>query len=246
MFVSSFRLWIRSIQPTGLGTLMTLRYFLMLTGHCPADTRRMRWLASEKSSSHRRAIGVSYPDTAMFVSSDPIVHNRVFGLARFDLRDRQIDFNPIGPAPDGMAGIEVTPDKKWAYTVVANGLHGKKRCEFWAFELTPDRIAQRAEVPCRTRFTLGISTDGKKLYIYGAGSDIESVRRRDAQVREDLGPEYRRDLRRHRRYPVALTSTAAERKAIVDSLETSGGHGPPCLISRFGPSFRFPNFRKYR
>ena len=111
--------------------------------------------------------------TAMFVSSDPIVHNRVFGLARFDLSNRQIDFNPIGPAPDGMAGIEVTPDKKWAYTVVANGLHGKKRCEFWAFDLTTDRITQKAEVPCRTRFTLGISTDGKKLYIYGAGFDIE-------------------------------------------------------------------------
>ena len=43
----------------------------------------------------------------------------MFGLARFDLSTRQIDFNPIGPAPAGMAGIEVTPDKKWAYTVVS-------------------------------------------------------------------------------------------------------------------------------
>jgi len=111
--------------------------------------------------------------TAMFVSSDPIVHNHVFGLARFDLSTRRIDFNPIGPAPAGMAGIQVTPDKKWAYTVVANGLHGNKRCEFWAFDLANDRITQRAEVPCRTRFTLGISADGKKLYIYGAGFDIE-------------------------------------------------------------------------
>ena len=28
-------------------------------------------------------------------------------------------------------------------------------------------------MPCRTRFTLGISADGKKLYIYGAGFEIE-------------------------------------------------------------------------
>jgi hypothetical protein len=109
----------------------------------------------------------------MFVWSDPVVHNLVFGLARFDLTNRHIDFNPIGPAPTGMAGIEVTPDKKWAYTVVANGKNGNKRCEFWAFDLTSDRITQKAEVPCRTRFTLGISTNGKKLYIYGAGFDIE-------------------------------------------------------------------------
>ncbi len=111
--------------------------------------------------------------TAMFVWSDPVVHNRVFGLARFDLSTRRLDFNPIGPAPAGMAGIQVTPDKKWAYTVVANGMHGNKRCEFWAFDLSNDRITQKAEVPCRTRFTLGISADGKKLYIYGAGFDIE-------------------------------------------------------------------------
>jgi DNA-binding beta-propeller fold protein YncE len=111
--------------------------------------------------------------TAIFVSADPIVHNHVFGLARFDLSTKQMDFTPIGPAPAGMAGIEVTPDKKWAYTVVANGMHGNKRCEFWAFDLTTDRITQKAEVPCRTRFTLGISANGKKLYIYGAGFQIE-------------------------------------------------------------------------
>jgi len=111
--------------------------------------------------------------TGMFVWSDPVVHNHVFGLARFDLTTKQIDFKPIGPAPAGMAGIQVTPDKKWAYTVVANGKNGNKRCEFWAFDLSTDRITQKAEVPCRTRFTLGISTNGKKLYIYGAGFDIE-------------------------------------------------------------------------
>jgi hypothetical protein len=111
--------------------------------------------------------------TAMFVWADPIVHNHVFGLARFDLSTKQLEFNPIGPAPAGMAGIEITPDKKWAYTVVSNGIHGNKRCEFWSIDLTSDKVTQKAEVPCRTRFTLGISTDGKKLYIYGAGFDIE-------------------------------------------------------------------------
>ena len=110
---------------------------------------------------------------SIFNSEDPVVHNKVFGLGRFDLNTRQIDFNPIGPVPGGIAGLQVTADKKWAYTVVANGMHGNKRCEFWAFDLTTDRITQKAEVPCRTRFTLGISNDGKKLYIYGAGFEIE-------------------------------------------------------------------------
>lgn len=110
---------------------------------------------------------------SIFNSEDPVVHNKIFGLARFDLNTRQVDFNPIGPTPGGMAGLQVTADKKFAYTVVANGMHGNKRCEFWAFDLSSDRITQKAEVPCRTRFTMGISHDGKKLYIYGAGFEIE-------------------------------------------------------------------------
>jgi hypothetical protein len=111
--------------------------------------------------------------TSIFNSADPIVHNRVFGLARFDLATRQVNYNPIGPAPPGMAGLQVTPDKKLAYTIVASGMHGNKRCEFWAFDLTTDRLTQKVEVPCRTRFSFSMSSDGKKLYIYGAGFDIE-------------------------------------------------------------------------
>jgi DNA-binding beta-propeller fold protein YncE len=111
--------------------------------------------------------------TSIFNSADPIVHNRVFGLARFDLATRQVTYNPIGPAPPGMAGLQVTPDKKLAYTIVANGMHGNKRCEFWSFDLTTDRLTQKVEVPCRTRFSFSMSSDGKKLYIYGAGFEIE-------------------------------------------------------------------------
>jgi hypothetical protein len=111
--------------------------------------------------------------TSIFNSSDPIVHNKVFGLARMDLATRHVDYNPIGPAPSGMAGLQVTPDKKSAYTVVANGANGNKRCEFWKFDLTNDRLTQKAEVPCRTRFSFGMSSNGQKLYIYGAGFEIE-------------------------------------------------------------------------
>jgi hypothetical protein len=110
---------------------------------------------------------------SIFNSSDPIIHNRVFGLARMNLATREVNYTPIGPAPAGMTSLQVTPDKKWAYTVVASGGYENKRCEFWKFDLASDRIAQRAEVPCRTRFSFGMSTDGKKLYIYGAGFEIE-------------------------------------------------------------------------
>jgi DNA-binding beta-propeller fold protein YncE len=109
----------------------------------------------------------------LFNSTDPIVHNRVFGIGRFDMSTRHFTFNPIGPAPAAMAGFHVAPDKKAAYTIISNGTHGNRRCEFWAFDLGTNRIAHTAEVPCRSRFSFGLSTDGKKLYIYGAGFEIE-------------------------------------------------------------------------
>jgi DNA-binding beta-propeller fold protein YncE len=110
---------------------------------------------------------------SLFTSADPIVHNKVFGLARMDLATRHVDYDAIGPAPSGMAGLQVTPDKKLAYTVITNGILGNKRCEFWAFDLHSDRVSQRAEVACRARFSFGMSSDGKKLYIYGAGFQVE-------------------------------------------------------------------------
>ena len=119
------------------------------------------------------SIGEPGQHTSVFISADPIVHNRVFGIARFDLTTRQVNFTPIGPSPEGMAGLQVAPDKKNAYTVITNGQLGNKRCEFWGFDLATNHITQRAEVPCRSRFSFGMAGDGKKLYFYGAGFEIE-------------------------------------------------------------------------
>ena len=110
---------------------------------------------------------------ALFNSSDPYVHNRVFGLARFDLNSRKVDFTPIGPAPQGMAGLQVSPDGKKAFTVVSNGTQGNKRCEFWSFDMGTNKIGQTQELPCRSRYSFGMSGDGSKLYIYAAGFEIE-------------------------------------------------------------------------
>ncbi|MBV9506138.1 MAG: hypothetical protein JO323_14155, partial [Acidobacteriia bacterium] len=45
---------------------------------------------------------------------------------------------------------------------------------FWHFDLKTDHIVNTREFPCRSRFSFGMSGDGKKLYVYGAGFEIES------------------------------------------------------------------------
>ena len=49
---------------------------------------------------------------SLFNYSDPIVHNRVFGLARFDLNKRKFDFTPIGPSPRAWRNLRVAPDRR--------------------------------------------------------------------------------------------------------------------------------------
>jgi len=92
------------------------------------------------------------------------VHARLFGIGRFDLNTRKMDFSPIGPAPSGMAGLHVAPDKKAAYTIVSNGLHGNRRCELWTFDLSNNHLDKTAEVPCRTRFSFGMSLRAPKPF----------------------------------------------------------------------------------
>ncbi len=118
---------------------------------------------------------INEPDKriTVFNAADPVVHNRIFGIARFDLATRKLDFTPIGPAPQTMSGLQVSPDKKTAYAVTSNGLHGNKRCEFWKFDLGNDRITATQEFTCRSRFSFGMSEDGQKLYIYGAGFEFD-------------------------------------------------------------------------
>ncbi len=110
---------------------------------------------------------------SVFNAVDPYVHNRVFGIGHFDLTTRQMDFAAIGPSPTAMTGLQVTPDKKNAYAVVSNGTLGNKRCEFWHFDMTTKAVKERSEFACRSRFSFGMSGDGGKLYIYGAGFEIE-------------------------------------------------------------------------
>lgn len=110
---------------------------------------------------------------SLFTAQDPYVHNKIFGLGRFDLIARKFSFTPIGPITNQISGLEVTPDGKTAYTVATTGTTGNKRCEFWKFDMASLKLTDRAEFHCRSRFTLGMSGDGASLYIYGASYDIE-------------------------------------------------------------------------
>jgi DNA-binding beta-propeller fold protein YncE len=114
---------------------------------------------------------------SLFNAADPYVHHGVFGIARFNLDTRGVDFTPIGPAVEEMSGLQVAPDLKNAWTVATfGGELGNKHCEFWHFDLTTNKVVNKSEFPCRTNeFSnhVVVSSNGKKLYTYGNGFDID-------------------------------------------------------------------------
>jgi len=123
---------------------------------------------------------------SVFNSSDPAVRRQIFGIARFDLTRRTFNFTPIGPTTTGMMGLHVTPDRKTGYTVAMSGGQGNKRSEFWVFDLTTNRLVRKQEFDGRSRFSFGLSSTGKNLYIYGAGYQLEIYDAASLQLRNTI------------------------------------------------------------
>ena len=81
--------------------------------------------------------------------------------------------------PDGAGGanmngsVRLSPDRKFAYGTTIEGVHGDRHCEFFVIDLTSKKVTRRASFPGRTRFTVGMTADGKQLIVYGAGYTME-------------------------------------------------------------------------
>ena len=110
--------------------------------------------------------------TSVFTSVDPIVHKETLGLAKLDLRTRKVDYKPIGPALP-MVSFALTPDRKLGYSLMFTGAGANRRNEFWIWDIDQHKVIKKTEFPSRFNARFGVSSDGKKLFVYGAGSTIE-------------------------------------------------------------------------
>jgi hypothetical protein len=128
--------------------------------------------------------------TSVFNTADAIIHRRVFGIGTVDLSNLTFDFTPIAPAPAPGTGtvmpLFLTPDRKTGYTVSITGDPGNRRCEFWAFDIPSRKLIRSREFDGRTRFSFGLSADGTKLLIYGAGYQITVYDAATFQQRSDV------------------------------------------------------------
>jgi hypothetical protein len=110
--------------------------------------------------------------TNVFTSVDPVVHKGTLGLATLNLLTREVSYMPVGPSLPTL-GFMVSPDRKLGYSVMFYSAGGNRKTEWWVWDLEKHDVIQKAEFESRPTFRFGISSNGKRLYLYGAGSTLE-------------------------------------------------------------------------
>src|SRR5271154_7135138 len=110
--------------------------------------------------------------TSLFTAVDPIVHKGTLGLATLDLNSRKSTFVPIGIDLPSL-GFLVSPDRTRGYSIMFEGVGGNRRTEFWIWDLASHKVIKKAPFEARPTLRFGLSGDGKKIYLYGAGSSFE-------------------------------------------------------------------------
>lgn len=105
--------------------------------------------------------------TGLFRVTDPVNRRTLMGVARVDLANRSLDFYTLGPT--GPVSFRLAPGRTRAY-----GLRSEVgNYEFWTFDLANRRVVSKVQFAGRPRMVLAVASDGRQLYIAGAGSTIE-------------------------------------------------------------------------
>jgi hypothetical protein len=111
--------------------------------------------------------------TSVFTAVDSIVHKGTLGLAKIDLTSRKVDYFPIGPLLP-MSGFQISPDRKRGYSVMPKiGAGANRETEWWVWDLDSHKVIKKKDFQTRPTFRFAVSGDGRKLYLYGAGSTLE-------------------------------------------------------------------------
>lgn len=110
--------------------------------------------------------------TSLFTAVDPVVHKGTLGLVTLDLNSRKSTFTPIGFEQPSL-GFMVSPDHTRGYSIMFDGVGGNRKTEFWVWDLASHKIINKAPFEARPTLKFALSGDGKKIYLYGAGSSFE-------------------------------------------------------------------------
>ena len=105
--------------------------------------------------------------TNLFRVTDPVNRRTLMGIARANLMNRTVEFYTLGPTAP--VGFTLAPGRRRAYGLVQQ----VGNYQFWTFDLENRRVVGKVEFKGRPRMGITASTDGRLVYIHGAGSTID-------------------------------------------------------------------------
>ncbi|HUF49477.1 MAG TPA: hypothetical protein VMN60_01505 [Longimicrobiales bacterium] len=102
-----------------------------------------------------------------FRQTDPVQNRTLMGVARVNLEQRSVEFYTLGP--NSPASFVMSADRRRAY-----GLRQEVgNWEFWTYDLEARRVTGRIPFAGRPRMQLTPSSNGRYVYLHGAGSTID-------------------------------------------------------------------------
>lgn len=105
--------------------------------------------------------------TGVFRQTDPINRRTMMGVATVNLAERTVDWYMLGPSSP--TNFVMSPDRKRAY-----GLRQEiGNWELWTFDLENRTILSKTPFDGRPRMRLNVSSNGRLLYVSGAGQTID-------------------------------------------------------------------------
>jgi hypothetical protein len=106
----------------------------------------------------------------VFTMEDKLLHRRLLVVGRLNLGERELDFFPLGPAPDrGRVSFALGPDRKRGYLLLQEIGHH----ELWTIDIPGRRLLKKTTFSGRPRMAVKTSSNGKIVYIYEAGNTID-------------------------------------------------------------------------
>jgi DNA-binding beta-propeller fold protein YncE len=108
--------------------------------------------------------------SGVFTMEDRVQHRRLLVVGRINLNERDLDFFPLGPAPEhGRLRFALGLDRAHGYILLSDIGHH----EFWTIDIPGRRLLKKLEFKGRPRMEIKASSNGKLIYILGAGNTID-------------------------------------------------------------------------
>jgi hypothetical protein len=106
----------------------------------------------------------------VFAIEDKVQHRRQLVVARMNLGAKELDFFPLGPAPQqGRVSFALGPGRQRAYILVQEIGHH----ELWTIDVAGKRLLKKTTYSGRPRTAIQTSSNGRFIYLYEAGNTID-------------------------------------------------------------------------